>query len=177
VPTFRNRPEAVIDFSKDDELGMPEMKTRFDVSKILAIVSAIACLGMVAVTFSMSNRIAKLERVVSFREEADPLRPDECPTDGVVCDTSIDRVMIAPQKYHGRRLAVAGLYVSSFETSALYSSEVKGEPKHSQAIWINGGLQETDAGQTVTIVGLFKRGPAGHMDEYLGEMSGVRRIP
>lgn len=156
---------------------MPETRVRFNVWEILSVVSTIACLCIVAVTFSMSNRVAELEKVVSFREAADPLRPDECPTEGTVCDTTIDRVLAAPQKYHGRRLAVTGLYVSGFEASALYPQDVKGERTHSQAIWINDGLRKTDADQIVTIVGLFKRGPAGHMDEYLGEMSEVERIP
>ena len=156
---------------------MLETKERVDVWKILSVISTIACLSFTAVTFSMSHRIAELEKVVSFREEADPLRPDECPIEGTVCTTTIDQVLVAPQKYHGRRLALTGLFVSGFEESALYPQDLKGERSHARAIWINDGLRTTDTERLVTVVGLFKRGPAGHMYEYLGEMSEVRRIP
>jgi hypothetical protein len=49
---------------------MLETKKRVDVWKILSVISTIACLSVATVTFSMSHRIAELEKVVSFREEA-----------------------------------------------------------------------------------------------------------
>jgi hypothetical protein len=155
---------------------MQESSRKLNLRKGLVIFSTLIFAFLVSTTYSLSRRVAELEKTVVHREEADPLKPDECPTDGVVCSTTMDKIIASPKKYHGRKLSVTGLYVSGFETSALYREDVKGELLHSQAIWVNAGLPEIKIPHVVTVVGLFKRGPAGHMDEYMGQLVDVTTI-
>lgn len=154
-----------------------ERKAQQDVWKIFSFMSLLICVLLGVTIFYLSTRITKLERTVLLREEADPLIPDECPTPGVPCLTTIVQVLSSPQKYHGRNIAVTGLYVSGFETSALYDKNSEGDLNRSEAIWISDGLSPTSAGQVVTVVGLFKRGSSGHRGEYPGRLTEVRQIP
>lgn len=127
-------------------------------------------------------RLAHIETAVKKREEADPLQAGECvelelgDSADKPCLTTLRRLAMAPQQYHGRWVVVEGLYAGGFELSALFPEQenrsvmAPGLDRHA-ALWVQLGLPATPKEMPlIYVTGKFKRGPAGHMREYFGEL-------
>lgn len=130
----------------------------------------------------VSERVAYLEGSIKAREQADPLIASECSVEPDLgdsrdrpCRTTFDRLLLAPEKFHGRWIQLSGLYASRFEESALYSLSYKEtDPiifQHHSAVWVNPVLQVNGLppGNRM-IIGKFHNGPSGHLSAYFGKL-------
>lgn len=130
----------------------------------------------------ISEHVAYLERSMKVREQADPLIASECSVEpdlghskGRPCRTTFDRLLQAPEKFHGRWIQVSGIYASRLEESALYSlSYEETDPiifQHHSAVWVNPVLQVDGLplGKRI-IIGKFHNGPSGHLSAYFGKL-------
>lgn len=100
---------------------------------------------------------------------------------------TLTEVLAHPDKYHGKRVSVAGFYHGEFEGSNLAVDEavsaVSRKRDYKRSVW-RGGVS-TFAEQTaikdrndswLQIEGVFLRGPGGHMGLWPGELVRVTRI-
>lgn len=130
-------------------------------------------------------RLADLEKAVLKREHADPLMPSECSIEAALgesrnrpCRTTFNRLLQAPQQFHGRWIMIIGLYASGIEESALYSplydKDDSAPPivRHHSAVWVDPWIKNDDRSLIkMTIVGKFSNGPSGHMSAYFGKLT------
>jgi hypothetical protein len=130
----------------------------------------------------VNRRVSGLEQKIQYREKADPLMPVECAVDSGLgetqdrpCRTTFDRLLRAPQQFHGRWIAVSGMYGGGFEESALYSSTFEMSESsilnHHSAVWISPAVQSSKpALEKKVFAGKFHNGPSGHLSAYFGEL-------
>lgn len=136
----------------------------------------------------VSEHVAYLERSIKAREQADPLIASECSVEpdlghsrGRPCRITFDRLLLAPQKFHGKWIQVSGVYASRFEESALYSLSYKEtDPiifQHHSAIWVNPVLQVDGLPlDKRMIIGKFHNGPSGHLSAYFGKLDDASEV-
>jgi hypothetical protein len=111
---------------------------------------------------------------VGIGRDAWPGLPEECWDASRACRTSIARIIQYPQTFHERRVQIDGFFIAGFEQAALFESDQISSWKVGSGIWINGPYYpESDT--SASLIGTFKRGPAGHMDDYPGELVDVVR--
>ncbi len=155
---------------------------------LLAVALLLLAIGvLVAYDVGLSRRLALLEAAAAARDKADPLMAPECEwasrrLHGEIagnsrehpCVVSIRRVLQAPQQFDGRWIDVYGRYDHGFEVSALFTSNAAGsdgEDPSAEALWVNVALQPRAVGDSLDhVVGVFHRGPAGHLGAYFGEL-------
>ena len=156
---------------------------------LLGVALLLLAIGvLVAYDVGLSRRVAALEAALARRDKADPLVAQECrwksrgledATAGESrenpCVVSFRRVLQAPQQFDGRWIDVHGYYAHGFEVSALFESEPagsNGEDPSVEALWVNVALQPRVVGDSLDhVVGVFHRGPAGHLGAYFGELA------
>ncbi len=154
-----------------------------------AVLGIVAIIGLVAHEFVLARRIAALEAAVAQRDAADPLIGAECwyslPRHGELaggsrdkpCIVTFQRLLEAPQQFHGRWVEVQGRYVGGFERSALYPVDSKPpdgvmwEPT-AHALWVDAApFAPLDANSRGVFVGRFRRGPGGHLAAYYATLN------
>lgn len=139
---------------------------------------------------ALAARLHAVENAIRQRDAADPLNPAECPAwrgtgdaRDHPCQTTLARLLQAPQQFQGRWVMVEGGYRSAFEESALYPPNYArpGKPQdldRQQAIWIEPGFDTTSGSISAKVViGKFKRGPSGHLGIYAGELTDTVEVP
>jgi hypothetical protein len=162
-------------------------------SPLSIVISALVfCLGLILYLLGQflqmrgdlaetTRRLKQVEVAVQKRENADPLVARECAELGLggspakPCHTTLYHLALTPQRYHGVWVIVQGIYASGFEHSAIYP--MPSEPggtlqilnQHS-ALWVQVGVPDTNSRPVISVTGRFKRGPAGHMGDYFGEL-------
>lgn len=139
---------------------------------------------------SVADKVAHIEGTVSRRESADPLTPSECSIEPGLgdskihpCRTTFERLLLVPQKFHGRWIIVSGIYSGGFESSALYPlsfHERDAEPVitlHHSAIWVEPSFQHSgESFVKVAIIGKFYNGPSGHLSAYFGKIINAEQV-
>ncbi|GAB3374521.1 hypothetical protein [Massilia agri] len=127
-------------------------------------------------------RLERIENVVKKREAADPLQAKECveletgDSPDKPCMTTLRRLALTPQQYHDRWVVVEGLYAGGFEVSALFPEQEDRSVMASgldsyAALWVQLDLPNTPKEMPlIYVMGRFKRGPAGHLGQYFGEL-------
>lgn len=154
--------------------------------RLMMFISVLATVALGIYSIMLTARLDAVEGLVAAREAADPLLPFECTSDYSPCEVSLERLVKFPQYFHGRKVRVHGIYAQGFETSAIHSpvalyrkNEIydKKTGKLSlreilpeELIWIPRTLPKDLHGENVVVIGLFKRGPSGLMNQYPGEL-------
>ncbi len=135
-----------------------------------------------------TSKLARLEKRVTAREAADPWLPVECSYEFDLgtsadhpCFTSFENLRLAPQKFHGRWIAVRAYYMSGFETSALMAEVPSAGQnliaQHLPQVWVDAPIPVTWPPKKMNIIGLFVNGPSGHMSAYFGTLRTAKVIP
>ncbi|NHZ34833.1 hypothetical protein [Massilia rubra] len=149
-----------------------ERKILFAYTVTLVILSICLFAAYVEVRH-LSERLGKIETLVHIREEADPLVPPECEFSPHHCTVSFKRLISDPRLFHNRKITVTGIYVLGFEESALYPPGTEIFDSNESAIWISNPEHMKENMSSVTITGVFKRGPSGHLMSYSGELKSI----
>lgn len=161
------------------------------------VIAALAC--SIAINFYLTldarARVDKIEAALKQRDNADPLVARECVEMNAgdapdrPCVTTLQRLAQTPQRFHDRWVLLRGIYVSGFEQSALFPMPVEPEmppptdrpmppPTFDRytAVWVRFDPTSTNLEGTpeLTVVGRFKRGPAGHLGDYFGELTNAQ---
>lgn len=172
------------------QIGMTKMSLKLSFGYCLALVVCLCISGYAVARYfklatefnDVTRRVISLEQKIRYRETADPLMPVECAIDAGLgetqnrpCRTTFDRLLRVPQQFHGRWIAISGMYGSNFEESALYSLTFeRSEPpimNHHSAIWISPAIPSSKPSfEKKIFVGKFHNGPAGHLSAYFGEL-------
>jgi hypothetical protein len=134
----------------------------------------------------LQNRVNLLDAAVRKRQVADPLEPVECgpgfgngtgKSSGQPCRISIWRLLTSPQQFDGKWVRVQGAYRSGFEQSALYDVDYQLAPSLSEvfmqprfALWVDTSQQIDASLPRRTFIGLYRRGPSGHLSQYGGRL-------
>ncbi len=143
--------------------------------------------GLIAHGIALSRRVQALEAAMARRDKADPLTAAECQWESRghdwtagesrehPCVVSFQRLIQAPQQFNGRWVEVQGHYEQAYEVSAFvapYAPDSNSADPYAEALWVNGAvLPRLEGGSLDRAVGKFRRGPAGHLGEYFGELT------
>lgn len=130
----------------------------------------------------ISADLERLRKQVEQRERADPLMPSECQIEPGLgeskaqpCHTTFFRLMMAPEKFHGRWIAVSGMYANRSEESALHSPDYDSALppifQHHLAVWVDPLIDNGRPLSKATVLGKFHHGPSGHLSAYFGQLS------
>lgn len=125
-------------------------------------------------------RLNRIEAAIRKRDDADPLEARACMelnrggSADSPCITTLHHLSRTPQQFHRRWVKVAGMYKQGFEQTALYParehvSASADEFAPHTGLWVQIGM-DWGKPSPMTVVGEFRRGPAGHLGEYFGEL-------
>ncbi|SIT94928.1 hypothetical protein [Pontibacter indicus] len=103
---------------------------------------------------------------------------------------SLIKLLANPDKYHGKRVLVAGFLHLEHEDNSLYfSKEHANYLSTENAVWVKLGknmrVEDAEGSPTTTdalnrkyvmIIGKFNKDGAGHMGIFSGEIEGIERI-
>lgn len=159
--------------------------SNFAVAAIVCCVSLSAYLTMRHIQMqreldAAQLRLTKIEAATQKRDDADPLEAHACvelntgDSPHSPCRTTLHHLSRTPQQFHRRWVMVEGIYAQGFEQTALYPApRNKSVPAEEFAphtgLWVQIGMKWGKP-SPMTVVGQFRRGPAGHLGEYFGEL-------
>jgi hypothetical protein len=123
--------------------------------------------------------------LLSFETIAGPCEKEETEE---ICGIAFVELLVVPQKYDGKLVAVTGYFKSGFEQSALFESSERAKIEDiSSSVWISGSKEAVvqnskfwlgfgnsleDCSKIeegfITVFGRFRIGQSGHMGAYSG---------
>jgi hypothetical protein len=167
------------------------------ISLFLGVIGIVSCIFMAfkiveinAENKNIRDRLISVEDNLEKRQIADPLNPVECDiTNGTgvspknACNISIWRLLRSPQQFDNKWVKVAGRYVKGFERSALYDVDYELSANYLDiflqprfALWVETSQDVMESTSRISFVGLYKRGPSGHLRQYGGELKNATPV-